>query len=160
MPLRLFTTFLFALVLLLGTLGCAKKDGPVTDQINTGTYTLNGVVTPCQVKVSTLSGRADNLIADYLDLQFTPTDPQRSGETVLIHFIKSIDAPTSTYDLSLITFSSSAGPLPFAVNYSVPEANATLSQLSNGGYSGTFSATFNRFSNQIITAGIFTDVRL
>jgi hypothetical protein len=159
MRIRLLATPLVSAALLLSTLGCSKKDDPEANPTNTGTYTLNGVVTPCQVIVSTRSGRANNLIADYLDLQLTPTDPQRSGEAVFVYFIKSIDAPTSTYELSLITFSSSAGSLPFAVNYSAPDASATLSKLSGGGYSGTFSAKFNRFSNQVITAGAFTNVR-
>jgi hypothetical protein len=96
MIIHLLATPLVSTALLLSTLGCAKKDDPTASPTNTGTYTLNGVATPCQVTVSTRYGRADSLIADYLDLQLTPTDPQRSGEAVSVHFTKSIDAPTST----------------------------------------------------------------
>jgi hypothetical protein len=156
MRLRLLATPLVSAALLLSTLGCSKKDDPAA---STGTYTLNGVLTPCQVTVSTRSGRADYLIADYLDLQLTPTDPQRSGEAVSVHFTKSIDAPTSTYELLFVTLSSSANQVPYAINYTVPDATATLNQLSSGGYTGTFSATFSRFTSQVITAGAFTNVR-
>jgi len=48
---------------------------------------------------------------------------------------------------------------PFAVNYFTPDANATLTQLGSGGYSGTFAATFSRFTSTVITAGAFTNVQ-
>jgi hypothetical protein len=159
MRLHLLAIPLLATGLLLSTQSCSKKSDPDASPANTGTYTRNGVVTPCQVTVRARSGITDNLNADYLDVQLTPTDPQRSGEAVSVYFSKPIDAPTSTYELTIITFSSTAGPYPFAINYSFPDANAMVSQLSSGGYSGTFSATFNRFSNQVITAGAFTNVR-
>ena len=107
------------------------------------------------------SGTANNLIADYLDIQLTPTDTQHSGEVVLLYFSKPLNAPASDYKILIITYSNRnpARPLPDLVNYTVPEATATLGQLSSGGYSGTFAGTFNRFSSHVITAGAFTDAR-
>jgi hypothetical protein len=59
----------------------------------------------------------------------------------------------------MITYGWNNGLGPLAVNYFTPDANATLTQLSNGGYSGTFSATFSRFTAKVITAGAFTNVQ-
>ncbi|RZK97530.1 MAG: hypothetical protein EOO62_27865 [Hymenobacter sp.] len=156
---RLFTTSAVSFLLLLGALSCSKKDAPTATTTNTGTYTLDGVITPCQVAVSALSGTANNLIADYLDVQLTPTDPQHSGEVVFLYFDKPLNAPTSAYELLSIKFASSLPPLPYAINYTAPDATATLSQLSSGGYSGTFAAPFSRFSSRVITAGAFIDAR-
>jgi hypothetical protein len=161
MNLRLLTKPLLATGLLLSTLGCSKKDDPAARLTNIGTYTLDGVVTPCQAQVSVQSGTTNNLIADYLDIKLTPTAPQYSGEAVVLYFEKPLNAPASGYKIVTISYSNrnSALPLPYAVNYTVPDATATLSQLSSGSYSGTFAGTFSRFSNHVITAGSFTDVR-
>jgi hypothetical protein len=157
---RLLATPLVAATLLLSTLSCTKKGDPVASPTNTGTYTLDGVVLPCQVTVSTHSGTANNLIADYLDIRLTPTSAQHSGEVVFLYFTKPLNASLSAYELSFITFSSNSASIPYSINYTSPDAAATLSRLSSGGYSGTFSAPFSRFSSHVITAGAFTDVRL
>lgn len=127
--------------------------------INTGAYTLDGVVMPCQVTASIRSGTTNNLLADYLDVRLTPTSAQHSGEAVFLYFTKPLSALLSAYELSLITFSASSLALPYTINYTSPDAAATLSLLSSGGYSGTFAAPFSRFSSHVITAGAFTDVR-
>lgn len=142
----------FVLIALMSLIGCSKKDDLAPT--NTGTYTLSGVTTPCQVTSKLNSG-----ITDYLDLRFTPTDPQHSGESVLVSFVKPVDA--SAYELSMIVYSWNNEFGPFGASYFAPDASATLTQLSSGAYSGTFSATFSRFApSKVITAGAFTNVRL
>jgi hypothetical protein len=150
MTLRLLAKPLIAFSLW-SLVSCSKKDEPVP---TTGTYTLSGVVTPCQIAASTRSGNAD-----YLDLRFTPTDSLRR-ESVLVSFVKSTGTPASDYKLSMISYAWNNGYGPLAINYFTPDASATLTQLSSGGYSGTFSATFSRFTAKVITAGAFTNVRL
>ncbi len=151
---RLLATPLVAATLLLSTLGCSKKDDPTARSINTGTYTLDGVVTPCQVTVGINSNGAD-----YLYLRLTPTDPQRTGELVFVYFSKPLGTPFSAYVLTQATLSFSKSSAAYILVYKDSEAKATLNQLSSGGYSGTFSATSTTAGTQVITAGAFTDVR-
>ena len=152
MPLHLPAKSLLVAALV-SSMGCSKKDDPAT-VASTGTYTLDGVVTPCQVTATTRSGNAD-----YLDIRLAPTDPQHANESVLVYFVKRTGAPASGYELPFVTYSWNGPPVPYGVNYFTPDAKATLSQVSNGGYSGTFSAPFSRFSSKVITAGAFTNVR-
>ena len=143
---------LVAVALLSSLASCSTTHAAPT---TTGTYTRNGVATPCQVAASTRSG-----VADYLKLRLTPTAPQRNSESVFVSFGKPSGTPTSAYELSMISYAwkSDAGPL--AVNYFSPDARATLTQLNSKGYSGTFSATSSRFTSTVITASAFTNVQL
>lgn len=156
MHLRLLATPLAAAALLLGTLGCSKKDDPTI--LSTGSYKLDGTARSCQTKAYISSASSGGLAYDYLEVDLTTTPAPASGAEVLkLYYQKPSGQPANAYILNGIELSTKGSVVSFSNNVS------TLNTTIGNGYSGTFSATAIRSTTpppySSITDGVFTDAR-
>lgn len=157
---RLLATLLLAAPLLIGTLGCSKKDDPAPVPVQvpasgTGTYTIDGRSVNC--KATAVLGYTTTGLT-LLSVQLTTTPEPASGSEVLTMMLtKRHSEPVSAYEVT--DFSIYYQKVPIAVVYF--DNTAAITSTSSGGLSGTFS-TATRYSSvkSIITNGVFTDVRL
>jgi hypothetical protein len=158
MLLRLLSTSLLAITLLLSTVGCSKKDDPTAaPTLGTGSYKLDGLTITGQATAAigsvTSGSQTTNLL--YIHISDTPT-LQSNTKTALLIFQKTPAQPTSAYVLTQINYAKD-GQLQsdeYATN-----TVATLTETSNGVFSGTFSGTASP-SGSTIRDGIFTNARL
>ncbi len=158
MKLHLLSTPLAAGLLLLGTLGCSKKEDAQPTAGNNASYKLDGAARNCQAKAYVSSASSGGLTYDYLQVELTTTPAPTSGAEVLkLYYQKPGGQPTNAYVLNSIELSTKGGMVSFSNNVS------TLNSTSGNGYSGTFSATAIRSSPpppySTISDGVFTDAR-
>jgi len=161
MTLRLLATPLAATTLLLGTLGCSKKED--ADPIaSTASYKLDGTTITCQSKAYTSSATSGGLATDYLEIHLTTVPQPASGvETLKLYYYRQTGQGASSYVLTDATLFAKGGvPQYYFATYT-----ATLTP-TNGGFSGTFSAKNSRpvgtpptGATVPITDGVFTDAR-
>ncbi|TDN39132.1 hypothetical protein A8B98_20350 [Hymenobacter sp. UV11] len=157
MMLRLLATSLITLLLLVGTLGCSKKDsaGPA---MNTGSYKLDGQPVTCQVRAHDESYYRAGVYSEYVDVTLTTTPEPASGAQLLqLSFYRS--SPTAAYQLSSVYLFDKGSPvLTCAFNSTA----ATASIASDGSLAGTFAAQEDGHTTPppytAITAGVFTNV--
>lgn len=161
MTLRLFTTPLLAATLLLGTLGCSKKDDPVapTTTIGKGSYTLAGTSVSGDARAYVTTANLGNGQIDLLQIVIVDTPQLQSNtKSLLVAFQKPVGQPTSAYQLAYINYGIGSATTSSATFPSSSSA-ATLTEVSSGVYSGTFSGTGSSQLNPL-TNGIFTNARL
>lgn len=162
MNLRLLATPLVS-TLLLGTLGCSKKDDPTVSSTGTGSYKLDGTTITCQSKAYTSSATSGGLTLNYLEIDLTTTPQPTSGaETLKLFFVKQAGQSNNAYLLTDISFFTKGSSSPYYFANDV----TTLSSTSGGGFSGTFSAKASSPVGSTtpgpytaITSGVFTDAR-
>jgi hypothetical protein len=148
--LRLLTSIL----LLVGTLGCSKKQGDPTPEMNTGSFIIAGQSKTCQVTAYLTSTAGQ----DYLTVNLTTTPQPASGPELLnIGFVKSTSQPTSAYQLQQTYFY-----INNRLSILFPDAIATVTSTSNG-VSGTFSAAgynpiYGLYSTDL-KQGVLTNVK-
>jgi hypothetical protein len=163
MLLRLLTTVL----LLVGTLGCAKKDDPTGPAMNTGSYKLDGKTITCQVtaKGGYASGSGHSgLDYDFMGITLKTTPEPTSGpETLEMNFAR--PNATSDYTLSYFSFFTKGHYNPDALFETSIVGKLTINR--DGTVSGTFAAQTDPNGNskgngyplyKAITAGVFTNV--
>lgn len=155
MKLPSLATPLLAAVLLLGPVGCSKKDDPAaTPAAGTGSYTLDGRAVACKATAvvnTTRTTTGQNY--DVLDVQLVTTpQPQSGPETVDLLFQKLSGQSNTAYQLTSISLLN--GGRAQSIGYA--NDATTLTTTSGGGFSGTFSATA---TGSAIRSGVFTDVR-
>lgn len=155
MKIPLLATPLLAAALLLCTTSCSKKEDPATSPAaGTGSYTLDGRAVVCKataVVSSTRTTTGQNY--DVLDVQLVTTpQPQSGTETVDLIFQKPTGQPSAAYQLNYISLLNGGRLQSVAYINDV----TTLAATSNGGFSGTFSATA---TGSVIRNGVFTEVR-
>jgi len=149
-------TLLLAIPLLLSTLSCSQKDDPDPVQAS---YKLDGNVQKCQAKATTSAGSIGARNYDFLDIDLR-TLPAGEPETLTLHLYKLPGAPASTYLLHNLSVYPKGGLAPY--NFA---GTAFTLVVSEGSFSGTFSAVVNASSSSIpgpyttITDGVFADVR-
>ena len=159
MTLRLLSIAL----LLASTLGCSKKEAPSRPPlVGTGSYKYDGALVTCQVSASTSSGTITSgplagQQSDYLQFSFQPTPQLPSGELVRVEFAKRAGQPNSAYTLSSIAYFADKTLTVGKLHSN--NTTATLTELSDGSFSGTFSGTDFSTPAHLITAGTFAGVR-
>ncbi|MGI4863058.1 MAG: hypothetical protein ACRYFZ_03990 [Janthinobacterium lividum] len=141
-------------LLLLGTLGCSKKEEEA-EPIGTGSYKLDGRTINCQAQAYLSTGtNAGGSPYDYLEVQLTTTPQPASGPEVLhLYLGRPSVYPNSTYWLTSLELRNSANPsgMPFGRD------NSTLSTGSNNRFSGTFAARNIYYTTTLISDGVFTN---
>lgn len=159
MILRLLAASLTTVLLLTGTLGCAKKDAPQVEA--SASYILDGHARTCKATQEATTA----LGYDYLTIGLTTTPQPSSGEEKLIlSFRKPIGQAATAYELvpvgSLLLYSGlGSQPLDFFTQSPIPRF--TGSSIS-GTFTGVVSAsllagTYTVFHT--LTAGTYTNVR-
>ena len=159
MTLRLLTIAL----LLASTLGCSKKDALSRPPlVGTGSYRYDGALATCQVSASTSSGTITSgplagQQSDYLQFSFQPTPQLPSGELVRVEFAKRAGQPNSAYTLSSIAYFADKTLTVGKLHSN--NTTATLTELGDGSFLGTFSGTDFSTPAHFLTAGTFAGVR-
>jgi hypothetical protein len=158
---HVLTNPLAATLLLLSTLGCAKKEEakPTT---NTASYQLDNVTINCQATASTNTTTSNGITLEYLtvDLVTTP-QPSAGAETLRLYYVKPAQSAT-TYVLNAISLKDKGNTQPYFFSVDM----GALNVLSGGGYSGAFSGKVLTSSGApaapyaTIANGTFTNVRL
>ncbi|MGI4873869.1 MAG: hypothetical protein ACRYFX_22130 [Janthinobacterium lividum] len=152
---------LLALGLLLGPLGCAKKDDATpAPAAGMARYKLDGVTRTCQASYITPANTGIPGL-DLLNLTLVTTpEPVGGKEYAVLYFTKATGRPVREYQMAATTYFSPGSKISTAY-YS----NATsITQTDTGSYSGTFDGSFvstatTPGSNSNITEGAFTEVR-
>lgn len=157
--LRLLTTSLTAILLLLGAAGCSKEEDPKADP--SASYTLDGQARNCKAtqETTTASGY------DYLTIGLTTTPQPSSGEEKLtLTFRKPTGQANTAYELvpvgsMLLQSSLSTQPINFFTKSPIPRFTGNR---VSGTFSGEAAASLSAGTYTIIhtiTAGTYTDVR-
>jgi len=165
MNLRLLTTLVLATTLLLSTLGCSKKQGPVPEPVGTGSYQLDGSLRTCEAKITTSTTKAmgGNQNYDYLNVRLTTLPQPPSGaETFVLYFYKLAGQSSSAYQVFNMELYVKNGVFASTFTNDV----TTITPTADGGFSGTFSAKVPPPTAgtappayAAITNGVFTNAR-
>lgn len=146
---------LLASLLLLGTLGCSKKDELTPAPTNVGSYIIDGraVSANATALAATRNGR------QYLSVKLSTTPQPAGSEVLTLVFTKQPSEPVTAYQVASIDI---AGYATSLIHYDAPVA--TLTATSGGGVSCALSATAHFSSsksivNSRLSQGVFTDVR-
>jgi hypothetical protein len=159
MTIRLLTIPLLVIGFLFSTLGCSKKDDPARPTtLGTGSYTYDGTLVKCQASATTTSGLYKGTQQDYLQITLQPTPKLPSGASVRAEFSKLAGQPNTAYKFYGITYFADSSLLVH--NLHTNNIDGTITETSNGSFTGTFAGT--DFSNpaHTISAGTFSDVQL
>jgi hypothetical protein len=156
----LTTSLLLTTTLLLGTVGCHKKDDPILTPVGTGSYTLDGRAVSCQ---ATASAATTSRIYSTICITLTTTPAPASGAEVLyLYFHKPLAQPTAAYQPTEIFYtptpSSLVTPPGFASLYRYD--TGVLTETSTGVFSGTFAIQVPGYPIGVFTQGVFTNARL
>lgn len=150
-----------ALALLLGPLGCAKKnEATPAPAAGMARYTLDGVTRSCQASYST-PPTAGSPGLELLNLTLvTSPEPAGGKEGAVLYFTKAVGRPVREYQLAALTYFS-PGSLVSTAYYG---SATSITQTDAGGYSGTFAASFVSTATtpgptSSLTEGAFTEVR-
>jgi hypothetical protein len=160
MLLRLFPKSTLAVLFLVSTLGCAKKDDPAaTSSLGTGSYQISGRLVAGQARAylqATTGGQKTTVL--YITLSDTPT-LQSTTQSVLLTFEKPTDQPSTAYQLTAMTYSPNNTNNLEMVTY----ANnvTTIQETSAGVFSGTFSGnSVTPYTGSVLSEGVFTAAHL
>ena len=127
-----------AAVLLLGTLGCSKKDEPVpiASTLITGSYKLDGQLVTCQAKAFEYPNRT-GFYQDQLQIQLNTVSTSGSIDNLLLSFSKGISSPLSTYYFDgVLHMTRSSSNASLQTRSYLSNASFTLVATAGGGYSG------------------------
>jgi hypothetical protein len=165
MKLPVLVTPIAALILVLSTLGCSKKDDATPDPIVVnGSYKLDGVLKSCQVKADTTTFSTDPLHSfEQLQLSLiTVPQPASGKESVSLVLTKPQGQARSAYFVTGMSYTPDGSNTGYMYN----TASCTVTTTNSGGFSGTFSGKNIGFDGKpyssltpTITDGVFTELR-
>jgi hypothetical protein len=153
--------FLLGATLLLGTLGCSKKDAPTPSNI--GSYKLDGVLRNCTAETYGRSVVGVGYNYEELTVYLTTTPQPANGfEALKVIFVKGAGQADTTYRCSdLYFYTNGEKTFPAGAFYTYSSAKSPLMLTGSNEISGIFSgwAVRGQFSYGSITDGVFTRVR-